>query len=146
MRDRLKILLADDDPDDRELTIEAFEQNNLPHKIECVSNGQELMDYLTRSSPGSSKGSQLPHIILLDLNMPVKNGLEALKEIKSNPSLKRIPVIVYTTSDSEEDIVKTYDLGVNSFVTKPKTFDGIVEAIKTLNSFWFELSELPMIA
>jgi CheY-like chemotaxis protein len=138
------ILLADDDPDDRKLTQDAFAENRLANMLHCVEDGEELMDYLHRRGKYSRlRGEALPGLILLDLNMPRKDGREALKEIKADPELRRIPIVVLTTSKAEEDIVRTYDLGVNSYVTKPVTFKSLVELIKVLGRYWFEVVELP---
>jgi CheY-like chemotaxis protein len=140
----ISILLADDDPDDRKLTQEAFSENRLVNSLDCVEDGEELMDYLHRRGKYSHlRGEALPGLILLDLNMPRKDGREALKEIKADPELRRIPIVVLTTSKAEEDIVRTYDLGVNSYVTKPVTFKSLVELVKVLGRYWFEVVELP---
>jgi CheY-like chemotaxis protein len=140
----ITILLADDDPDDRKLTQEAFMENRLANDFHAVEDGEELLDYLHRRGQYESlRGDPLPGLILLDLNMPRKDGREALKEIKANPELRRIPVVVLTTSKAEEDIVRTYDLGVNSYVTKPVTFKSLVELIRILGCYWFEVVELP---
>jgi CheY-like chemotaxis protein len=140
----ITILLADDDPDDRQLTQDAFAENRLANNLHCVEDGEELLDYLQRQGKYSElRGTPLPGLILLDLNMPRKDGREALKEIKANPELRRIPIVVLTTSKAEEDIVRTYDLGVNSYVTKPVTFKSLVELIKVMGRYWFEVVELP---
>jgi len=140
----ITILLADDDPDDRKLTQDAFAENRLVNVLHCVEDGEELLEYLRRQGRYSDqKNSPLPGLILLDLNMPRKDGREALKEIKADPELRRIPIVVLTTSKAEEDILRTYDLGVNSYVTKPVTFKSLVELIKVLGRYWFEVVELP---
>jgi len=140
----ITILLADDDPEDRMLAREALEESRVSNKLDTVVDGEELMDYLNRrGSYESLKGNPLPGLILLDLNMPRKDGRDALREIKSDPHLRRIPVVVFTTSRAEEDIYRTYDLGVNSFITKPVTFGGLVDVIKTLSRYWVEFVELP---
>ena len=140
----ITILLADDDPDDRKLTQDAFMENRLANDFHAVEDGEELLDYLHRRGQYESlRGEPLPGLILLDLNMPRKDGREALKEIKADPELRRIPVVVLTTSKAEEDIVRTYDLGVNSYVTKPVTFKSLVELIRILGCYWFEVVELP---
>ena len=140
----ITILLADDDPDDRKLTQDAFSENRLANNLHCVEDGEELIDYLHRAGKYESlRGQALPGLSLLDLNMPRKDGREALKEIKADPELRRIPIVVLTTSKAEEDIVRTYDLGVNSYVTKPVTFKSLVELIKVLGRYWFEVVELP---
>ncbi|MDE3066152.1 MAG: response regulator [Verrucomicrobiota bacterium] len=141
---RITILLADDDPDDRKLTLDAFAENRLANSLDCVQDGEELMDYLHRRGKYAGlKHAPLPGLILLDLNMPRKDGREALKEIKAHPELRRIPVVVLTTSKAEEDILRSYDLGVNSYVTKPVTFKSLVELVKVLGRYWFEVVELP---
>jgi CheY-like chemotaxis protein len=140
----ITIVLADDDPDDRQLTEDAFMENRLANQLDCVEDGEELMDYLHRRGKYELlRNDPLPGLILLDLNMPRKDGREALKEIKADPSLRRIPIVVLTTSKAEEDIVRSYDLGVNSYVTKPVTFKSLVELIKVLGRYWFEVVELP---
>jgi CheY-like chemotaxis protein len=138
----ITILLADDDPDDRLLVHEAFAENLLANSLEMVVDGEELMDYLHRRGK-FSEVSITPGLILLDLNMPRKSGLEALKEIKADPKLRRLPVVILTTSKAEEDIVRSYDLGVNSFIVKPVTFEALVELIKSIDKYWFQIVELP---
>ena len=138
------ILLADDDPDDRLLTRDAFQESRIRNILETVEDGEELMDYLLHRGKYSGDAAKPhPSMILLDLNMPRKDGREALKEIKSSPELRNIPIVVLTTSKAEEDIIRTYDLGVNSFIIKPVTFDGMVDVVKTLGKYWFEIVELP---
>ena len=140
----ITILMADDDPDDRMLTKDAFEESRLRNRLEMVEDGEELMDYLHQRGKFAGDGAKpRPGLILLDLNMPRKDGREALKEIKTCPELRRIPVIVLTTSKAEEDILRTYDLGVNSFITKPVTFEAMVDVLKTIGKYWFEMVELP---
>jgi CheY-like chemotaxis protein len=140
----ITIIMADDDPDDRELAREAFEECRLANDVRFVEDGEELLDYLCRRGKYIDlPEAPLPALILLDLNMPRKDGREALKEIKANPDLRRIPIVVLTTSKAEEDILRTYDLGVNSYVTKPVTFESLVETIKVLGKYWFEIVELP---
>ncbi len=136
--------MADDNPDDRFLTREAFYEANLKNKLDFVENGEDLMDYLFRKNKYQNLVNEpLPGLILLDLNMPRKDGREALKEIKSNPKLRKIPVIILTTSKAEEDILKTYDLGVNSFILKPISFDDFVDVIKIISKYWFDTVQLP---
>jgi CheY-like chemotaxis protein len=140
----ITILLADDDPDDRQLTRDAFAENRLANMLNTVEDGEELMEYLQRRGRYTNlKDAPLPGLILLDLNMPRKDGREALKEIKADLNLRRIPIVVLTTSKAEEDILRTYDLGVNSYITKPVTFKSLVELIKLLGRYWFEVVELP---
>ncbi len=134
------ILMADDDEDDQLMARDAFETNRLHNVLYFVKDGIELMDYLRRQGNFSDPStSQRPGLILLDLNMPLMDGREALKEIKSDPELHSIPIVVLTTSSAEEDIIKTYEYGVNSFITKPVTFQGLVEAIKQIGIYWFEI-------
>ncbi len=138
------ILMADDDDDDFLLTQKALQQSKLLNTLCRVKDGEELLDYLRQQ--GDFKDNQpcaRPGVILLDLNMPRKDGREALKEIKSDPKLKDIPVVIFTTSKAEEDIFKSYQLGVNSFITKPVTFEGLIQVMQTLGKYWFEIVELP---
>ena len=135
----LSILLADDDPDDRFMAQEALAESRLCNPMVTVEDGEQLLNYLR----AIEDEKDLPGIILLDLNMPKVDGREALRELKADARLKRIPVVILTTSQAEEDIVRTYDLGVNSFITKPVTFDQLVEVIRGLGRYWFELVELP---
>jgi len=138
------ILMADDDEDDQLMARDAFETNRLHNVLYFVKDGIELMNYLRRQGNFSDPStSPRPGLILLDLNMPLMDGREALKEIKSDPELHSIPIVVLTTSSAEEDIIKTYEYGVNSFITKPVTFHGLVEAIKQIGIYWFEIVELP---
>ncbi len=140
----ITILIADDDSEDRMMIRDAFEENRLANDLKFVEDGEELMNYLTRQGKfGNPETSPKPGLILLDLNMPKKDGREALKEIKNSPELRGIPVVVLTTSKAEEDIYRTYDLGVNSFITKPVTFQSLVAIAKELGRYWFEIVELP---
>jgi CheY-like chemotaxis protein len=144
-RQSVTILLADDDEEDRQLTRDALQDAKLANEMRFVVDGQDLMDYLRRQGRYADPAVDAPRpgIILLDLNMPKKDGREALAEIKADESLRRIPVVVLTTSNDEQDVFKSYDLGVNSFITKPVTFAGLVEAMSTWSRYWFELVELP---
>jgi CheY-like chemotaxis protein len=143
-RKSIAILVADDDPDDCLLIKEAFARGLLINGLRFVEDGEDLMDYLLRRGKYKDPfSSPRPGIILLDLNMPRKDGREALREIKSDPDLKSIPVVILTTSKNEEDILRSYDLGANSFITKPVTFPGLVDAVKSLGKYWFEIVELP---
>ena len=140
----ITILMADDDPDDQLLTKDAFEECKLANDLRFVNDGEELMDYLCRKGDFKNpEDSPRPGLILLDLNMPRKDGREALGEIKSDPDLRRIPVVVLTTSKAEEDILKSYDLGVNSFIVKPVSFEGLLEVVKALGKYWIQIVELP---
>ncbi len=155
--------MADDDPDDCLMAKEAMEESRLSNDVRFVSDGEELMDYLHHRGNFADMGSSpAPGLILLDLNMPRKDGRTALAEIKSHrngtearkgigaylalaphPSLRGIPVVVLTTSRAEEDILRTYDLGVSSYIPKPVTFEGLVDVMMTLKKYWFEIVELP---
>lgn len=138
------ILIADDDAEDRMLIQEALDESRLKNQIQFVENGEELMDYLRNSNNYADKEKYpTPGLILLDLNMPKKDGREAMKEIKADDTLRLIPIVVLTTSKAEEDVLRTYDLGVSSFITKPVTFSALVEVMKTLSKYWFEIVELP---
>jgi CheY-like chemotaxis protein len=138
------ILMADDDAEDRMLVKEALEENKLRNVLQFAENGEMLMDYLHNKGKFSDKAKYpRPGLILLDLNMPKKDGREALKEIKSDELLKMIPVVILTTSKAEEDVLKTYNLGVSSFITKPVTFGSLVDTMRTLSKYWFEIVELP---
>ncbi|HZD40552.1 MAG TPA: response regulator [Terriglobales bacterium] len=141
----IALLMADDDPDDRMLAKEALAEVRLANDLFFVEDGAELMDYLYHRGKHSNPcDSPRPGLILLDLNMPREDGREALRKIKADPDLRQIPIIVLTTSKAEEDIYRTYDLGASSFITKPVTFDGLVEVMKTLKQYWFEIVELPL--
>jgi CheY-like chemotaxis protein len=143
-RHPITILLADDDEDDRMMTKEALEESRLRNDLRFAVDGQDLMDYLTRQGGyADPAAAPTPGLILLDLNMPRKDGREALQDIKADPALRSIPVVVLTTSGAEEDIIRSYQLGVNSFIRKPVTFDGLVEAMRVLSAYWFEIVELP---
>lgn len=138
------ILMAEDDADDRLLVREAFEESRLVNELRFVEDGEELLDYLRGRGRFAGEGSApRPGLILLDLNMPRKDGREALREIKEDADLRRIPVVVMTTSKAEEDIFRSYDLGASSFITKPVTFERLVELMKTLGQYWIEFVELP---
>lgn len=145
IKNRIVILMADDDDDDYFLTKKALKKSHLLNELCRVKDGQELMDFLLgKGAYKTNKKCQRPGVILLDLNMPKKDGREALREIKSNPELKDIPVIVFTTSKAEEDIYKSYKLGVNSFITKPVTFERLLEVVSALGKYWFEIVQLPV--
>ncbi len=133
--------MADDDADDRMLAKEALEESRVLNDLRFVENGEELMDYLYKR--GDFADAERPGLILLDLNMPKKDGREALKEIKADANLRRIPIVVMTTSKAEEDIYRSYDLGASSFITKPVTFERLVELMRTLGQYWVEIVELP---
>ena len=140
------IVYADDDPEDRMLAKDALEESRLANELHFVEDGEELIDYLLNNGKyQDTRKYPTPGLILLDLNMPKKDGREAIKEIKEIPKLRPIPIVVLTTTNAEEDIVKTYGLGVSSFITKPVTFEGLVEIMKALGKYWFEIVELPKV-
>jgi CheY-like chemotaxis protein len=140
----ITILLADDDEDDRLLTCTALAECRLGNRVDTTEDGEQLIDYLKRRGKYKSLAHEpLPGLILLDLNMPKKDGREALKEIREDPQLRHIPIVVLTTSKAEEDVLRSYALGVNSFIIKPVTFESLVEIVKALAKYWFEIVELP---
>lgn len=137
------ILMADDDDDDFLLTKKALKESKLLNELYRVKDGEELLQYLRREGPYKGAEHRKPGVILLDLNMPRMDGREALKAIKSDPAIKDIPVVVFTTSKAEEDIYRSYQLGVNSFITKPVNFDSLIQVMQALGKYWFEIVELP---
>jgi CheY-like chemotaxis protein len=144
-RPNLVILMADDDLDDCLLAREALAESVIVHTLNFVHDGEELMDYLYRKGEYSHKDlAPRPDLILLDINMPKKDGIEALKEMKADEQLRLIPVVILTTSVAQEDIFQSYQLGANSYITKPVTFKGLVEVMQTLKRYWFDTVDLPM--
>ena len=140
----ITILMADDDADDRRLTRDALEESRLANDLRFVENGEELLSYLRNKGKYADRDAfPRPGLILLDLNMPRMDGRTALKEIKADPELRQIPVTVLTTSKADEDIFRSYDLGVNSYIVKPVTFEALVDILQTLEKYWFEIVELP---
>ena len=138
------LLLAEDDDDDFLLVQEALQESRVLHELYRVKDGEEAMNFLLRRGPYQKpQAAPTPALILLDLNMPRKDGHEVLREIKSNPALRHIPVVILTTSKAEADIVCSYDLGVNSFIRKPGSFQGLVGALQALTHYWFKIVELP---
>jgi CheY-like chemotaxis protein len=138
------ILMAEDDADDRLLVKEALEESRVLNELRFVGDGEELLEYLRREGRYAGEGqAPRPGLVLLDLNMPRKDGREALREIKADPELRRIPVVVMTTSKAEEDIFRSYDSGASSYITKPVTFDRLVDLMKTMGQYWIEFVELP---
>jgi CheY-like chemotaxis protein len=143
-RRSITIVMADDDADDRLLAREAMEETRLANDFRFVGDGEELLRYLRREGAYADPASApRPGLILLDLNMPRMDGREALAEIKRDPALRRIPVVVMTTSKAEEDVFRSYEGGAASFIPKPVTFEGLVEVMKTLGRYWVEIVELP---
>ena len=142
-RKSVVILMADDDADDRLLTREAFDASQVSNELRFVEDGVQLMDYLyNRNQFADKTANPKPGIILLDLNMPKKDGRESLAEIRKDPQFNNIRVIVLTTSKAEEDIYRSYNLGAASYITKPVTFEALVEVIRTLGKYWLEIVEL----
>jgi CheY-like chemotaxis protein len=141
---KIVILVADDDEDDQLFTREAFEESKLSVDIRFVNDGLELLDYLKQQNKYADPlDCPSPSLILLDLNMPKMDGREALKEIKSDTTLKTIPVVALTTSKAEQDVLRTYELGINSFITKPVAIGDFIEIAKTLGHYWLDIVQLP---
>jgi len=143
--DRLfTFLMVDDDPDDRMLFREACEEVRLRNPVEFLENGEQLVDYLNRKGPYAElKDKPLPGIILLDLNMPLKDGREALEEIKASAALRHIPVIVLTTSKDEDDILSSYGLGASSYIVKPVSLDRLMRVVNSIGEYWVQIVEVP---
>lgn len=139
----ITILMADDDLDDQLMAKEAFEENRMANSLKFVNDGEELLDYLNKRGKYNESNAPRPGLILLDLNMPKMDGRTALLEIKKKPKLRRIPIIILTTSKSEEDVIKSYDLGVSSFITKPVSFNDLVTVTKEIGRYWFGIVVLP---
>ncbi len=137
------ILIVEDSEDDYEATLRAFKKVNLRNPIHWCASGQEALDYLKHEGKYRSQETAKPGLILLDLNMPGLDGRKTLEMIKANDMLKRIPVIILTTSSDERDVQACYQLGANTYVQKPVSFDGLIEAIKRLKEYWFEIALLP---
>lgn len=144
-RKPVMILMADDDPEDRLLAREAVSECKIEAELHFVEDGEELLEYLRRTGryAASEKSAPRPHLILLDLKMPRKTGFEVLAEIKADPALRQIPIVVLTTSAADEDVARSYDLGVNSFITKPGSFQALVDVMQDLGDYWFRTVELP---
>jgi CheY-like chemotaxis protein len=141
----ITILICDDDEDDRMLTQQALEDAHISNDLRFVEDGEQLLDYLYQRGEyaGETGEAPRPGLILLDLNMPKMDGRDALKVMKGDPTLLDIPVVVLSTSSLDEDVIRSYRLGVNSFITKPVTFSGLVEAMNVLGRYWLEIVELP---
>jgi two-component system, chemotaxis family, response regulator Rcp1 len=137
----VEILLVEDNPGDVDLTREALGECKIRNELQVVNNGEEAMDYLRHL--GKYADAVKPDLILLDLNLPKKDGREVLAEIKSDENLKRIPVVILTTSKSEEDILKTYNLHANCFITKPIDFAQFIKVVKSIEDFWLTIVKLP---
>ena len=142
-RTSMTILIVDDDTEDRMMMADAFAESHIANPLRFVENGEQLMDYLyQRGVYADPASAPRPGLIILDLNMPKKDGRKALQEIKSDPRLRHIPVVVLTTSKAEQDVYRSYDMGVNSFITKPVTLTGLLEVVSTLGKYWFEIVDL----
>jgi CheY-like chemotaxis protein len=139
----IHILLAEDDPDDRLFTRRALLETRVSTRLTTVENGKELLHYLRHEEEKLNGEASHPDLVLLDLNMPRMDGREALREMKSDPELRRIPVVVLTTSEADQDVLQSYDLGVNAFMTKPVSFNELTDAMDSLGAFWFDFVKLP---
>jgi CheY-like chemotaxis protein len=139
----ITILMADDDLDDRELARDALAESRVLNDLHAVNDGAELLEYVRHEGRYTAENAPRPDLILLDLNMPKVDGREALAALKKDPKLRSIPVVILTTSRAEEDIVRSYDLGANSFISKPVTFAGLVEVMRELGRYWVVIVELP---
>jgi CheY-like chemotaxis protein len=145
MMNKQPILIAEDDADDRYLLQTAFMEKGYPEKIDFVENGVELLNYLDNigTNNDDTELKTLPGFILLDLNMPKKDGREVLKELKQHPIFKKIPVIVFTTTKNEIEIKRCYELGANSYIVKPISFDALLKVIENIRSYWFQTASIP---
>ena len=142
LNNKAMILMADDDPDDQILLQEALKENNIPNSVCFVENGEELLDFLHKRE--KFEGVEFsPGLILLDLNMPKMDGRQALKLLKEDPVLKKIPIVVLTTSRADSDILECYDLGVNSFISKPVNFAELVDVTREISNYWLGTVTLP---
>jgi len=139
-----RILLAEDNPKDVELSMSALEEGNLANEVVVVRNGAETLDYLYRRGRFASRPEGNPAVVLLDLKMPKIDGMEVLRQIKSDEQMKTIPIVILTSSREEQDLVKSYKLGVNAYVVKPINFQQLIDAVKQLGLFWAVLNEAPV--
>jgi len=137
------ILIAEDNPNDVELTIEALDQHHLANRVTVAHDGVEAMEYLRREGAFSEREPGDPAVVLLDIKMPRKDGLEVLREIRGDPALRRLPVVILTSSREEQDLITSYDLGVNAYVVKPVDFASFIDAVKELGVFWALINERP---
>jgi CheY-like chemotaxis protein len=138
-----RILLAEDNPNDVELTLMALQECHLANEVEVVTDGAEALDYVYRRGKYSERGPEIPGVVLLDLKMPRVDGLEVLRQLKSDPELRNLPVVMLTSSREEQDLIRSYNLGVNAFVVKPVDFTQFVDAIRSLGVFWAIVNEPP---
>ena len=137
------ILLAEDNPNDVELTLEALAQHNLANRVTVTHDGVEALEYLRREGAFADRTPGAPAVVLLDIKMPRKDGLEVLREIRGDPELRRLPVVILTSSREEQDIITSYDLGVNAYVVKPVDFQAFIDAVEHLGVFWALINERP---
>jgi len=137
----IDILMAEDDMGDQILVRKAFARSRVVNRLTMVNDGEELMRYLRHEPPYAK--APFPDLLMLDLNMPKKDGREALAEIKADPALRHLPVVILTTSDADEDILRSYDLGANSYIQKPVTFEKMVDVVRTLSEYWLGIVKLP---
>ena len=138
----ISILIAEDDADDRFLLQAAFTENGFKDKLLFVENGVELVDYLLKLAQ-SGNNVKMPRFILLDLNMPKKDGREVLKEIKQHADLKKIPVLIFSTTNNEQEMRRCYELGANSYITKPNSFENLIKTVAALRSYWIHTTSIP---
>lgn len=138
------ILIAEDDADDRFLLQAAFEENGFNDKLYFVENGVEVIEYLNNHTSENQKENNFPRFILLDLNMPKKDGREVLKELKQHPKLKKIPVVIFSTTNNEQEMRRCYELGANSYITKPNSFESLLKTVAALRSYWMQTSSIPV--
>jgi two-component system, response regulator len=143
MNNYINILLVEDNPDDVELTILALEKNNIANPVKVVRDGQEALDYLFYKGKYAGQDHPLPNLVLLDLKLPKVDGIEVLQKLKADRKLKLIPIVVLTSSKEETDVIKSYDLGVNSYIRKPVDFDQFVDTVKQIGFYWLLLNEQP---
>ena len=143
MTELRQILLAEDNPNDVELTLAALRENHLANEVVVVRDGSEALDYLYRRNAFASRGGGNPALVLLDLKMPKVDGIEVLRQVKSDPAIRTIPIVVLTSSREEQDLVTSYDFGVNAYVVKPVDFPEFVQAVRLLGGFWAVLNEPP---
>ncbi len=141
----IRILLVEDNPDDVELTVIALKKNNIANPITVVRDGQEALDYLFYQGRYAGAAHEHPNVILLDLKLPKVDGIEVLKKIKADRKLKLIPVVVLTSSKEESDVIRSYDLGVNSYIRKPVDFDQFVETVRQIGFYWLLINEQPQV-
>jgi CheY-like chemotaxis protein len=138
-----EILLVEDNPDDVELALHALKRNNILNPIVVARDGQEALDYLFYGGKHSESKHEIPALILLDLKLPKVDGIEVLRKIKEETSIKKVPVVILTSSKEEKDLVESYDLGVNSYIRKPVDFDQFVETVRYIGYYWLLLNESP---